>query len=51
MAQQAVAENANEITAIPDRLGMLDRHGAGGVDRCHGLPENHRPNHRGRGSR
>lgn len=28
LAQQAVAEKANEITAIPDLLGLLDLHGA-----------------------
>jgi len=28
LAQQAVAEKSNEITAIPDLLGLLDLHGA-----------------------
>ena len=42
LAQRAVAEKSNEITAIPDLLGLLDLEGAG----CDGLPENHRPNHR-----
>jgi predicted transposase YbfD/YdcC len=28
LAQQAVAEKANEISAIPDQLGLLDRQGA-----------------------
>ena len=28
LAPQAVAEKSNEITAIPDRLALLDRHGA-----------------------
>jgi predicted transposase YbfD/YdcC len=28
LAQQAVAEQSNEITAIPDLLAMLDLHGA-----------------------
>ena len=28
LAPQAIAEKANEITAIPDRLALLDLHGA-----------------------
>lgn len=28
LAQQAIAEKSNEITAIPDRLALLDLHGA-----------------------
>jgi hypothetical protein len=42
LAQQAVAEKSNEITAIPDLLALLRPAGGRSVRRCDGLPESHR---------
>ncbi len=48
LAQQAVAEKSNEITAIPDLLALLDLRGAVVSDRRHGLSESHCANDRRR---
>ena len=50
LTQQAVAEKANEIVAIPDVLSLLELEGGGRDHRRHGLPESDCPTAcRGRG--